>query len=75
MHENEIAQPTPDELRELFNEAGVTRAEIAAMLHVSRKGLEKWTAPKGSASQRDIPLAAYELLLIKLGKHSGYKKV
>ncbi len=73
MDDFEIAQPTPEELRALFNDVKFPRAEIAKLLHVARKGLEKWTAPKGSASHRGIPLAAYELLLLKLGRHPACK--
>ena len=75
MDDYEITTPTPEELRELFNEVGLKRADIAEILHVSRKGLEKWTAPAGSASHRDIPLAAYELLLLKTERHPLYKKL
>ena len=75
MDDYEITPPTPEELRTLFNEMGHSRAEIAELLHVSRKGLEKWTAPSGSASHRDIPLAAYELLLLKIERHPIYKKL
>ncbi len=75
MNEFNIVKPSPDELRALFNDSDMPRADVAELLHVSRKGLEKWTAPLGSASHRDIPLAAYELLLIKLDKHPNYKKV
>jgi len=75
MNKYEITQPTPDDLRTLFNQSELSRADIAALLHVSRKGLEKWTAPIGSASHRDVPLAAYELLLIKLDQHPTYGKL
>jgi DNA-binding transcriptional regulator YiaG len=69
MAEFEIKQPTPEELRDLMKESGVPRGEIADMLHVGRKTVEKWTASLGTTSHRAIPLAAYELLLLKLGKH------
>jgi len=75
MDDFELTQPTPEKLRELFDVADLSRAEVARMLHVSRKGLEKWTAPEGSASHRGIPLAAYELFLLKTGQHPKYKKL
>ncbi len=67
--------PEPEEIRELIKEAGFTRAEAAEMIHVSRRQLSKWLAPTDSQNLREMPLAAFELLLIKIGKHPFYKKI
>jgi transcriptional regulator with XRE-family HTH domain len=70
----QIEQPSPEELRILFKESGLKRREIAEALHVSGNAVEKWTLASDSQSHRRIPLGLYELLLIKLGKHSIYHK-
>ena len=75
MDDFELTQPTPEELRTLFSDIELSRAEIAELLYVSRKGLEKWTATECSASHREMPMGAYELLLLKVGRHPGYKKL
>lgn len=75
MSDFEIEQPSPEELRELIKDAGLSRAEASELLHASRRTWDKWTARIDSQDHRSIPLAAWELLLIKAGKHPHYKKV
>lgn len=71
----EITLPSSEEIRALIKEAGLTRAEAAALLHVPRRRLNHWVAPETGLEHRPMPLSAYELLLIKLDKHPLYKKV
>ncbi|MCX4026432.1 hypothetical protein H0A36_27290 [Endozoicomonas sp. SM1973] len=66
---------SPETLREIVKEAGLTRAEAAELLHLSRNKFSRWLAPEYAEDHRPIPLAAFELLLIKLNKHPLYKKV
>ncbi|RDH41992.1 helix-turn-helix domain-containing protein [Zooshikella ganghwensis] len=71
----EISLPSSEEIRALIKEAGLTRAEAAALIHVPRRRLNRWVSPEDSMDYREMPLSAYELLLIKLNKHPIYKKV
>ena len=74
MSDFEIKQPTPEEIRALILKAGLKRAEASELLHASRRTWDKWTAKPDSKDNRAMPLAAWELLLIKVGKHPHYKK-
>ncbi len=71
----EITQPTPEQLRELIRRHNVTRSEAAAMVHVSLNAWHKWSAAEGTVDHRAMPLAAWELLLLKLGEHPTKKLV
>ena len=73
MDDYEITQPTPEEIRELVQEEGLSRSEAAALVHVSRRAWEKWVTKEGNQDHRAIPLAAWELLLIKTGRHPNFK--
>lgn len=76
MSENfELVLPEPEEIRDMIKEAGLTRTDAANLLHMSRRKLSHWLAPANSTEYRAMPLSAYELLLIKLGKHPQYKKI
>ena len=56
-----MRQPTPDEIRAAREQAGDTQAEAAARVHSpSYRAWQNWE--NGS---RAIPLAAWELYLIK----------
>ncbi|MFM0303989.1 transcriptional regulator [Paraburkholderia sediminicola] len=72
---SKITQPTPEELRQLILKHGVTRSEAAALVHVSINAWHKWSANEGSSDHRAMPLAAWELLLLKLGEHPTKKLV
>ena len=59
--------PTPDPvppawLHELIEIGGITQGEAARRLHVDPTTLRKWVAPITSASHRNCPWAAAELL-------------
>jgi transcriptional regulator with XRE-family HTH domain len=49
---------------------GYSQSEMAEMCYVSLRTWQWWESGK-----RSIPLATYELLLIKLGLHNEFKKV
>jgi len=71
----EITRPSPDELRLIIKKHDLTRKEAAELLHVALKTLHTWLAPLGSKENRAVPVAAWELLLIKLGEHKEYGKL
>jgi hypothetical protein len=72
---SKITQPTSEQLRQLILKHGVTRSEAAALVHVSINAWHKWSASEGSGDHRAMPLAAWELLLLKLGEHPTKKLV
>ncbi|MCY0856445.1 helix-turn-helix domain-containing protein [Cupriavidus sp. D39] len=71
----ELKQPTPEEVRALLNDSGLSREDFAALVHVSKLTVHKWVLPKDSENHRGIPLAVWELLLLKLGRHPEKKLV
>ena len=58
--------PTPDEIRALLKKHNITREKAAGLVHVSLRAMHNWLAPIGTANHRAMPLAVWELLLIKL---------
>lgn len=75
MHSFTLTTPSPEELRELLKRHKVSRQDAATMLYVSINAIHKWTAKEGSQDYREMPLAAYELLLLKIGEHPTHKMV
>lgn len=70
-----LSLPSPLDIRRTLKESGVTREEAAGMVHVSYRTWHSWSAPEGTNNHRQMPLAAWELLLLKLGKHPTKKLV
>ncbi|ARO89092.1 transcriptional regulator [Nitrosospira lacus] len=68
-----IAQPKPQELRDLLKRHSLARHEAATLLYVSTSAWHKWTST--GVEHRQIPTAIYELLLLKLGEHPTKKLV
>ncbi|MGU7843673.1 hypothetical protein ACV22V_29895, partial [Burkholderia sp. AW33-5] len=68
----EITKPSPEQLRETIKRHGLTRGEAAQLVHASITAWHAWSAPEGSSNHRPMPLAAWELLLVKLGEHPDY---
>lgn len=62
-------EPTPEDVAHLLRSSGVTNREAATLVHVSLLTVRSWVRYEGSASNRQMPLAAWELLLLKLGAH------
>lgn len=71
----EITQPTPADVRKLLDESGLSREQFAELAHVSKLTIHKWVLPTENPNHRGIPLAAWELLLLKLGKHPTKKLI
>jgi hypothetical protein len=71
----ELKQPTPDEIRSLLKSKDVTREKAAGLVHVGLRTFHSWVSPIGSTNYRPMPIATWELLLIKLDAHSVYKRV
>lgn len=72
---SEITQPSPAEVRQLLETSGLSREQFAELVHVSKLTIHKWVLPEENQNHRGIPLAAWELLLLKLGKHPTKKLI
>jgi hypothetical protein len=70
-----IGQPTPEEIRALIKKHGITREQAATLVHASLRAWHNWCAPVGGSNHREMPKAAWELLLLKLGEHPHQKLV
>jgi hypothetical protein len=64
-----IKQPTASQLRQLLKRHSLARQEAAALVNVSTSAWHKWTTSEDKDEHRKIPIAIYELLLLKLDEH------
>jgi DNA-binding transcriptional regulator YiaG len=60
-----VNQPTPSEISTARNAEKLTQAEFGALLHSSARAVRAWESETDSAAHRDMPLATWELWLIK----------
>lgn len=60
--------PAPETIRTLRSTLQLTQKEAADLVHVSLRAWQWW-----EAGQREMPLAAWELLVIKAGIHPLYQ--
>lgn len=70
-----IEQPAPGEIRALLKKHGVTREHAAGLVHASLRAFHNWCAPVDGTNHREMPKAAWELLLLKLGEHPHKKLI
>jgi putative transcriptional regulator len=70
-----LAQPTPAEIRAAREAAGLSRQQAAELVHAldadgqgSYRTWQNWELDAASPQARSIPLAAWELFLIKTEK-------
>ncbi|MDE3022121.1 MAG: hypothetical protein KGI54_09690 [Pseudomonadota bacterium] len=59
--------PTVEEIRALYQGAGLKRTEAARLLGVPLETFISWLRPTTSKSHRDMPTTVYELFKIKIG--------
>ena len=66
-----LKQPTPDEVRAVRKSAKLTQAHAAALISHSQsyRTWQGYEAEEGSPGHRSIPIAAWELFLLKIGRH------
>ena len=62
-----LTPPTPDTIKATVKAAGLTREQAAALVHASVLTWHKWVTPAEAKNHRQMPLAVWELLLIKTG--------
>lgn len=63
-----MKSPTPQQVRDLREQHGVSQLLLAEMLHVSPRAVQFWEAAPGSKLSREMPPGLFELALIKLGE-------
>lgn len=68
---DKITQPSPTEIKAAREAAALTQSEAATLVHAGLKTWQNWESETGE--NRKIPLAAWELFLIKLGKNKAKK--
>jgi len=60
--------PGPDEIRKFMFDNNLTGADIAALAGVKSRTARSWVAPPGSKSAREVPWAAWMMILLLTGK-------
>jgi len=65
--------PTPEDIRTLYQGAGLKRTETARLLGVPLETFISWLRPTTSKSHRDMPTTVYELLKIKIDAFNKIK--
>lgn len=60
-----LTQPTPTEIEAARKSAGLSQTAAAELVHAGLRTWQNWEAPAGSTENRKIPLASWELFLLK----------
>jgi DNA (cytosine-5)-methyltransferase 1 len=61
-------QPTPDQVKAAREAAGHSQAQAGALVHTDARTWRRWELGPRFESGRAIPLAAWELYLLKTGQ-------
>ncbi len=62
--------PKPEQIKILRKTLGIKQKEAADLVHVTIRAWQWW-----ESGERAIPLAVWELFLIKVGFHPIYKEI
>jgi hypothetical protein len=65
----EDLQFSPELLREILRDLGLTRTDAAALLGQTKSTIDKWMMPAGSPHLRTPPYASWTLLLLLTDRH------
>ncbi len=60
-----LKQPSPAEVRAARSAAGLTQTQAAELVHAKLRTWQHWEADAGTEDAREIPLASWELFLLK----------
>lgn len=60
-----MKQPTPAEIRAAREAAGLSRSQAAELVHAGYRTWQNWELDPSSPEARAIPLASWELFLLK----------
>jgi putative transcriptional regulator len=81
MKPKRLTQPTPAQVRAAREAAGLTRQEAAALVHAydkdgggSYRTWQNWELEASDSNARPIPLAVWDLFLIKTEERRAAKK-
>lgn len=74
MRKKEWVTPSPGEIRQARKAAGLTQTQAGELIHSTCRAWQKWEAEQGSNDHCGMPLANWELFLIKAGKIKGRNK-
>jgi predicted transcriptional regulator len=58
-------KPTPEKLRRFMQDYGITRKSVARLMRCSEAAVSRYLMPAGSPLAQPIPLARFELFLLK----------
>lgn len=68
-----MKQPTADQIQQARQAAGHTQAQAGATVHTDGRTWRRWELGPGYDSGRAIPLASWELYLLKTGQANKAK--
>ena len=68
-----LPKPTAENLRRVLKRRHWTQAKAAGLIHSTEGTLRKYAAPPTASSSLTMPMAAWELLLLKAGMHPTHK--
>jgi DNA-binding XRE family transcriptional regulator len=70
LHRSPAANPTPAQIREARERAGLTQAEAAKKVYATPRAWQNWESEDPTESRRMHP-AIFELFLLKVGQLSA----
>jgi hypothetical protein len=59
-------KPTPEKLRRLMQEYGLTRRAAARLMRCTASTVDRYRLPEGTTGFQALPLGRWELLLMKV---------
>lgn len=70
-----VQQYSPENLKKLVKDSGLSRREFAAMLGISHPAIKRCLLPTTSPYHNDMPAPVYELALLLTDNHPRYRLV
>ncbi|MEG3640683.1 helix-turn-helix transcriptional regulator [Magnetococcus sp. PR-3] len=62
-------KPTPEQIKQARKQAKLSQDNAAALVHATRKAWLRWEKKAEENEAREMPLASWELFLLKTGQH------
>ena len=69
-----LTNPTPAQIREARESAGLSQTAAAQLIHSSRSSWAQWEAKEGGPTHRAMHPAMWELFLIKTSQHERFNQ-
>ena len=70
----QLTNPTPAQIREARESAGLSQTAAAELIHSSRSSWAQWEAKEGSSTHRAMHPSMWELFLIKTNQHEKFNQ-